>query len=43
MLFGMPEMHDVRSTISRSNNNPLEILSDNIIKKYSGLEFWREK
>ena len=43
MLLGMPEMHDVRSTISRSNNNPLEILSDNIIKKYSGLEFWREK
>ena len=41
--YGMPEMHDVRPTISRSKNNPLEILSDNIIKKYSGLEFWRQK
>jgi sulfotransferase len=41
MVHGMPEMHNVKSTISRSENNPLDILSDNIIKKYSGLEFWR--
>ena len=43
MAYGMPEMHDVKPTISRSKNNPLEVLSDNIIKKYSGLEFWRQK
>ena len=41
MVHGMPEMHNVKSTISRSENNPLDILSDNIIKKYSNLEFWR--
>ena len=41
MVHGMPEMHNVKSTISRSENNPLNILSDNIIKKYSDLEFWR--
>ena len=41
MVHGMPEMHNVKSTISRSENNPLDILSDNIIKKYSDLEFWR--
>ena len=41
MIHGMPEMHNVKSTISRSENNPLDILSDNIIKKYSNLEFWR--
>jgi sulfotransferase len=41
MIYGMPEMHNVKSTISRSENNPLDILSDNIIKKYSNLEFWR--
>ena len=41
--YGMPEMHDVRSAISRSNNNHEEVLSKKIIEKYSGLEFWRQK
>ena len=41
MVYGMPEMHNVKSTITRSENNPLDILSNNIIKKYNGLEFWR--
>ena len=41
MAYGMPEMHDVRPTITRSNNNPEEVLSKKIIEKYSGLEFWR--
>jgi len=40
-VHGMPEMHHVKSTISRSENNPLDILSDNIINKYGNLEFWR--
>jgi hypothetical protein len=40
-VHGMPEMHNVKSIISRSENNPLDILSNNIIKKYNGLEFWR--
>ena len=41
LSHGMPEMHKVKPTISRSKNNPLDILSDRIIKKYSNLEFWR--
>jgi len=41
LSHGMPEMHKVKPTISRSENNPLDILSDRIIKKYSNLEFWR--
>ena len=39
----MPEMHKVKSTISRSENNPVDILSNNIINKYNDLEFWRKK
>jgi hypothetical protein len=41
MAYGMPEMHDVKPTIIRNNNNPEEVLSKKIIEKYSGLEFWR--
>tara|TARA_Y100000296_G_scaffold54684_1_gene62766 strand:- start:548 stop:1429 length:882 start_codon:yes stop_codon:yes gene_type:complete len=41
LSHGMPEMHKVKPTISRSENNPLDILSERIIKKYSDLEFWR--
>ena len=41
LSHGMSEMHKVKPTISRSKNNPLDILSDRIIKKYSNLEFWR--
>ena len=43
LSHGMPEMHKVKPTISRSENNPLDILSERIIKKYSDLEFWRKK
>ena len=30
MAYGMPEMHDVRPTITRSNNNPEEVLSKKV-------------
>jgi sulfotransferase len=40
-LFGMPTLHDVRPIISKSKNDPLEVLDKSIIKQYSGLEFWR--
>ena len=43
LSHGMPEMHKVKSTISRSENNPVDILSNNIINKYNDLEFWRKK
>ena len=39
--YGMPTLHEVRPTISKNINNPLEVLDKNIIKQYSGLEFWR--
>jgi len=40
-IYGMPTLHEIRPTISKSKNNPLEVLDKNIIKQYSGLEFWR--
>ena len=40
-VYGMPTLHEVRPTISKNINNPLEVLDKNIIKQYSGLEFWR--
>jgi len=40
-LFGLPTLHEVRPTISKSINDPLEVLDKSIIKQYSGLEFWR--
>ena len=40
-IYEMPTLHEVRPTISKSTNNPLEVLDKNIIKQYSGLEFWR--
>ena len=39
--YGMPTLHEVRPTISKNINNPLEVLDKSIIKQYSGLEFWR--
>jgi len=40
-MYGMPTLHEIRPTISKSKNNPLEVLDKTIIKQYSGLEFWR--
>jgi len=40
-VYGMTTLHDVRPTISKKTNNPLEVLDEDIIKKYSDLEFWR--
>ena len=40
-IYGMPTLHEIRPTISKSKNNPLEVLDKSIIKQYSGLEFWR--
>ena len=39
--YGMPTLHEVRPTISKNINNPLEVLDKSIIKQYNGLEFWR--
>jgi sulfotransferase len=35
-------LHKVGKTITKSKTNPENILSDFMIKKYSGMEFWRK-
>jgi sulfotransferase len=41
-ILGLPgEMHDIRSSISRSSTST-DILSDYIKHKYSNMEFWRK-
>ena len=42
-IYGMKDLHKVRKTISKSNNDPERVLGKKIIEKYSGLEFWRQK
>ena len=39
--YGMPDLHNVRKKISKKSINPSDILPDSIIRKYSGMEFWR--
>ena len=39
--YGMPDLHKVRKKISKKSINPSDILPDSIIRKYSGMEFWR--
>lgn len=40
-VYGLIGQHDVRSTISRRNIDKNKVLSQYVINKYSGLEFWR--
>ena len=37
------DLHRVRSTIEKSNYKVSDILPENVIKKYSNMEFWRNK
>ncbi len=39
--LGLPTLHDVRSSISVSSIPPKDILSEYILNRYSGMEFWR--
>lgn len=39
-IYGM-KLHDVRSTISKVSIDPNKILSEELIEKYSSMEFWR--
>ena len=39
--LGFPTLHDVRSSISVASIPPKDILSEYIINRYSGMEFWR--
>ena len=41
-VYGLIGQHDVRSSISRRNINKQDILSEYVLNKYSGQEFWRD-
>ena len=40
-VYGMADMHDVRSKLGKVSANPTEVLSENILAKCTGAEFWR--
>jgi sulfotransferase len=40
-VYGMADMHDVRSKLGKVSANPTEVLSENILAKCTGSEFWR--
>jgi hypothetical protein len=35
-------MHEVRKQVKRTSKRPEEVLSDYVLNKYSGMEFWRK-
>lgn len=39
--FGISDIHHVRKELSKKSIKPSEILSENILKKYADVEFWR--
>lgn len=41
-VYGISDMHHVRSKVKRTSKRPEEILSKKIIDDVSGLEFWRQ-
>jgi sulfotransferase len=40
-VYGLPGMHDVRSSVSRRSIDAASVLSEYAFNKYSGLEQWR--
>ena len=42
VYYGMPGLHDVRESISKTSVNPEDIVPPSIIKKYRDIEFWRD-
>jgi sulfotransferase len=41
MVYGLKDMHNVRKTLGKTSIDPKNILSENILSKCSGAEFWR--
>ena len=41
-VYGMADMHDVRSKLGKVSANPADVLSENILAKCTGSEFWRK-
>ena len=42
-VFGFKDHHVVRNTIEKTSDDPYQVFSEETIKKYSNLEFWRNK
>ena len=40
-VYGLADMHEVRSSLSKVSAKPEDILSQNILEKCKGSEFWR--
>jgi sulfotransferase len=40
-IYGIADMHEVRSKVKSISTNPSEILSENILQKCKNTEFWR--
>jgi sulfotransferase len=40
-VYGIPNLHEIRSTIKKTSPKIEEVLSARIIEKYKDLEFWR--
>lgn len=40
-VYGLIGQHDVRSSVSRRNIDKTKVLSEYVLNKYSGQEFWR--
>ena len=41
-VYGLGDMHEVRKQVKRTSKRPEEVLSDYVLNKYSGMEFWRK-
>jgi sulfotransferase len=42
-VYGLVGQHDVRSSVSRRNINKQELLSEYVMNKYTGQEFWKNQ
>lgn len=40
-VYGVADMHDVRPTLNKISSDPTQVLSENILNKCRGAEFWR--
>lgn len=40
--YGLSDMHSIRKELKKTSSSPEEILSENILSKCKGLEFWRD-
>lgn len=40
-VYGIPDMHEVRDTLSKKDYKPSDVLSEAVLERCKGLEFWR--